>query len=69
MRLNRSFIVQRSVEGVKARLQALTQLSRYIAATLQSGRSVWIAQREGRAKDGLDYTGSGCHQDVDLVRT
>ena len=56
MRLNRSFIVQRSVEGVKARLQALTQLSRYIAATLQSGRSVWIAQREGRAKDGLDYT-------------
>ncbi|MBK8971345.1 MAG: 1-acyl-sn-glycerol-3-phosphate acyltransferase [Hahellaceae bacterium] len=56
MRLNRSFVVQRSVEGVKARLMALTRLSQYIATTLQSGRSVWIAQREGRAKDGLDRT-------------
>jgi hypothetical protein len=56
MRLNRSFIVPRSVEGMKAKLKALTHLSRYIDLTLQEGHSVWIAQREGRAKDGVDRT-------------
>lgn len=56
MRLNRSFIVPRSVEGMKAKLKALTQLSRYIDLTLQDGHSIWIAQREGRAKDGVDRT-------------
>lgn len=56
MRLNRSFVVPRSVEGMKAKLKALTQLSRYIDLTLQEGHSVWIAQREGRAKDGVDRT-------------
>lgn len=56
MRLNKSFIVKRSVEGLKAKFAALTQLSRYIAATLGRGQSIWIAQREGRAKDGMDRT-------------
>jgi hypothetical protein len=56
MRLNRSFIVPRSVEGMKAKLKALTHLSRYIDVTLQEGHSIWIAQREGRAKDGVDRT-------------
>lgn len=56
MRLNKSFIVKRSVEGLKAKLAALTQLSRYIESTLSHGQSVWIAQREGRAKDGMDRT-------------
>ncbi len=56
MRLNRSFVVPRSVEGHKARLLALTRLSDYIGHTLTHGRSIWIAQREGRAKDGLDRT-------------
>ncbi len=56
MRLNKSFVVRRSVEGLKAKLAALTQLSRYITATLGRGQSIWIAQREGRAKDGMDRT-------------
>ncbi|WP_431686010.1 1-acyl-sn-glycerol-3-phosphate acyltransferase [Hahella sp. NBU794] len=56
MRLNRSFTVKRSVEGHKAKLQALTQLSAYIDDTLSQNRSIWIAQREGRAKNGLDKT-------------
>lgn len=56
MRLNKSFVVQRSVEGLKAKLAALTQLSRYIESTLARGQSAWIAQREGRAKDGMDRT-------------
>lgn len=56
MRLNKSFIVKRSVDGLKAKLAALTQLSRYIESTLSRKQSVWIAQREGRAKDGMDRT-------------
>lgn len=56
MRLNRSFTVHRSVEGLKAKMKAFTRLSAYIHETLQSGRSIWLAQREGRAKDGLDKT-------------
>ncbi len=30
--------------------------SRYIRHSLETGHSVWIAQREGRAKDGRDLT-------------
>jgi 1-acyl-sn-glycerol-3-phosphate acyltransferase len=56
MRLNRSFIVKRSVEGHKAKFQALAHLSAYIDHTLAQNRSIWIAQREGRAKSGLDRT-------------
>lgn len=56
MRLNKSFIVKRSVDGLKAKFAALTQLSRYIESTLARGQSAWIAQREGRAKDGMDRT-------------
>lgn len=56
MRLNKSFVVKRSVEGLKAKLAALTQLSRYIESALARGQSAWIAQREGRAKDGIDRT-------------
>lgn len=56
MRLNKSFVVKRSVEGLKAKFAALSQLSRYIESTLARGQSAWIAQREGRAKDGIDRT-------------
>ncbi|CBL47305.1 Phospholipid/glycerol acyltransferase [gamma proteobacterium HdN1] len=56
MRLNKSFVVERSVDGLKAKLVALTRLSRYIESTLARGQSAWIAQREGRAKNGLDRT-------------
>lgn len=56
LRLNKSFVVQRSVTGMKAKLKALTQLSEYIYESQSAGRNLWIAQREGRAKDGADRT-------------
>lgn len=57
MRLNKSFIVKRSVTGMKALLQASRHLAAYMRFSVQQERqSVWIAQREGRAKDGCDRT-------------
>ena len=57
MRLNKSFIVKRSVNGRREKLQALLQLSSYIRYSITTeNSSIWIAQREGRAKDGLDRT-------------
>lgn len=57
MRLNKSFIVRRSAKGPREMLKALGQLSAYIHHSLGTEKqSIWIAQREGRAKDGNDYT-------------
>ncbi len=55
MRLNKSFIVNRSAKG-REMMSALTQLSSYIDHSISNGHSIWIAQREGRAKDGNDRT-------------
>jgi hypothetical protein len=55
MRLNKSFIVKRSVQG-REKLQASLQLSEYIHHSIETGNNIWIAQREGRAKNGLDKT-------------
>jgi 1-acyl-sn-glycerol-3-phosphate acyltransferase len=55
MRLNKSFIVKRSVQG-REKLKASLHLSKYIGHAVRTGNNVWIAQREGRAKDGLDKT-------------
>lgn len=57
MRLNKSFIVKRSVTGRREKLQAARDLSAYIYHALTEQRAnIWIAQREGRAKDGIDRT-------------
>jgi len=56
MRLNKSFMVERSVTGKRAVYRALTRTSQYIQHVLSAGHSVWIAQREGRSKDGFDRT-------------
>ncbi|MFT6914151.1 MAG: 1-acyl-sn-glycerol-3-phosphate acyltransferase [Motiliproteus sp.] len=56
MRLNKSFIVKRSATGIRGKIKALSQLSEYIAHSIANGHSIWIAQREGRAKDGNDRT-------------
>ena len=56
MRLNKSFIVKRSAKAPKEMLKALSQLSAYIYDSLAGGDSIWIAQKEGRAKDGFDQT-------------
>ena len=55
MRLNKSFIVKRSAKG-REKLLATKLLSQYIHHSIESGNNVWIAQREGRAKNGLDKT-------------
>jgi hypothetical protein len=57
MRLNKSFIVRRSARGPREILKAYRNLSAYIRHSLQvESVSIWIAQREGRAKDGCDRT-------------
>ncbi|MDF2155153.1 1-acyl-sn-glycerol-3-phosphate acyltransferase [Vibrio sp. CAU 1672] len=56
MRLNKSFIVKRSAKGPREMMKALGQLSSYIKHSLDTGNSIWIAQKEGRAKDGNDFT-------------
>ncbi len=57
MRVNKSFIVQRSAKGPRQMLAAFRKLSNYIRHSLQEEHSsIWIAQREGRAKDGNDTT-------------
>nr|WP_086937933.1 1-acyl-sn-glycerol-3-phosphate acyltransferase [Thaumasiovibrio occultus] len=57
MKLNKSFIVKRSITAPRELMKALTQLSGYIHHSLkEDNQSVWIAQREGRAKDGNDKT-------------
>ncbi len=57
MRLNKSFIVKRSVSGPRELLAASRTLSQYIRHSIeQDNAPVWIAQREGRAKDGVDRT-------------
>ena len=56
VKVNRSFIVKRDAKIVQA-LEAAKQLSAYIHFTITKLKeSVWIAQREGRAKDSNDLT-------------
>lgn len=57
MRLNKSFIVRRNVSGPRELAKVVGQLSGYIGhSVLQENQSVWIAQKEGRAKNGIDKT-------------
>ena len=56
MRLNRGFMVVRSAGSRRAQYEALVTTSKYIRHTLEQGESVWISQRQGRSKDGLDKT-------------
>ena len=57
MRLNKSFIVHRNIQGVKETMRKLSKLSAYINHSLfNDGESIWIAQKEGRANDGNDFT-------------
>ncbi len=59
VRVNRSFIVQRSA-SLREMLASSKRLSSYIHHTIVERRQpVWIAQREGRAKDSNDATQEG----------
>lgn len=58
-KLNRNFLVQRGLTPREI-LQSSNLLSEYIRQLLlKENRSVWIAQREGRTKDGNDATNPG----------
>ena len=58
-KLNRNFLVQRGLTP-REMLQSSKLLAEYIGnLLLHENRSVWIAQREGRTKDGNDETNPG----------
>lgn len=67
MRLNKSFIVRRSLKG-RELLKSSKQLSEYIHHCIDSGWNVWIAQREGRAKDGVDRTDTALLKMLSMAR-
>lgn len=56
VRVNKSFIVQRAV-SLRQMLASSARLSRYMHYAIAEKReNIWIAQREGRAKDSDDRT-------------
>ncbi len=56
VRLNKSFIVKRGL-NLRQKLEASARMSRYIHfAITQKHENLWIAQRQGRAKDSDDRT-------------
>lgn len=56
VRVNKAFIVQRAL-SMRQMLESSARMSRYIHfAVTQKKENVWIAQREGRAKDSNDRT-------------
>ena len=56
-RLNKSFIIQRSGGTKKEIYSGLSLASQFIHQSIfQDNTSVWIAQKQGRAKDGIDET-------------
>jgi len=56
VRMNKAFIVRRGL-SLRETLQASQLMSRYIHyAVSQKRENIWLAQREGRAKDSSDLT-------------
>ncbi len=56
VRINKSFIVQRALT-MRQMLESSRRMSRYMHYTIRDKKqSIWIAQREGRAKDSNDHT-------------
>lgn len=55
MKFNRCFAVKRGC-GAHAQLENAKQLSAYINHLRERHKSIWLAQREGRAKDSNDLT-------------
>lgn len=69
MRSNRMVKVVRGITSRELYLSS-QQLSKYIRATITSGTSsIWLAQRQGRTKDGLDLTEQGLLKMLDMSGT
>ena len=58
LRLNKCFVISRSGSSKKEIYNNLSNASSFIHKALSDSKHVWIAQRQGRAKDGLDKTDS-----------
>ena len=56
LRLNKSFVISRSGSSKKEIYLNLLKASEFIKNKLDSGNHVWIAQKQGRSKDGIDKT-------------
>ena len=56
MRLNKSFIIDRSDKSKRDIYKSLNLASEFIHNSIVNNKSVWIAQKQGRSKDGNDYT-------------
>ena len=57
MRLNKSFIIDRSDKSKKEIYKSLHLASEFIFNSIsERNQSIWIAQKQGRSKDGNDYT-------------
>jgi hypothetical protein len=69
VRVNKAFIVKRGEKGQKG-FRDMQLLSDYILFTLKEHkRSIWLAQREGRAKDGNDQTQESLLKMLNLAGT
>ncbi|SDR79863.1 1-acyl-sn-glycerol-3-phosphate acyltransferase [Christiangramia echinicola] len=67
-KLNRNFLVQRN-QSPREMLKSSMKLSEYIKHLLfNEDRSVWMAQREGRTKDGNDFTQQGVLKMVGMAK-
>ena len=62
VRVNKAFIVERAL-GMREMLKASKRLSDYMHFAIKEKKeNIWIAQREGRAKDSDDHTQKGILQ-------
>lgn len=67
-KLNRNFLVRRGLPP-REMLKSSQVLSEYIKKLIfEDKRSVWLAQREGRTKDGNDYTQQGVLKMLAMAR-
>ena len=67
-RLNKSFIIQRSGGTKKEIYSGLSLASQFIYQSIfRDNTSVWIAQKQGRAKDGVDATDSAMLKMIHLT--
>ena len=67
-RINRAVRVIRKTDDISPRefLQNSMHLAEYIRWYISQGKSMWIAQRNGRTKDGIDATDQGVLKMVSL---
>lgn len=69
MRLNKSFIVRRDLSGPRELLAASRHLAWFMRSYIGGNAGpIWIAQREGRAKDGIDKTEPAVLKMLSLAR-